>query len=213
MSSDTAKLVLAFLDSMDGEKLSGKVILDVGCGFGTWHLIRVLVDQGGTRAYLVGCDVFRPYLKKVKKYNPYDDLVLCDVRFVPFRFSCADTVLVFEVLEHVEKEEGLNVLVNLEQLSKKNVIVTTPLGFYKQDKGRGNVFETHRSAWYEKDFARLGYVTRTYGAGIELEKLCRRSFLFSILHRLRRFFAGNRWSGLLILAEKHVSAREQPNRS
>lgn len=96
-------------------KLEGKIILDFACGDGRWgHKIRSCVWLSGDKTYLMGVDIFLPYLKSLKKYNPYDALVQCDVRSLPFKEGYVDVVITLEILEHMKTEDGYKFIENLK---------------------------------------------------------------------------------------------------
>jgi 2-polyprenyl-3-methyl-5-hydroxy-6-metoxy-1,4-benzoquinol methylase len=126
--------------------MAGKTVIDCGCGYGRWgHLVRSSINMGGDKAYMIGCDVFEPYLKVLKKYNPYDDLVKCDIRMLPFRGRSVDVIIAIEVLEHMEKGEGYVFIAALEKLCREALIISSPVGEWKQEVLDENVFQMHRS--------------------------------------------------------------------
>lgn len=153
----------------------GKIVVDFGCGFGRWgHLVRTFVEIGGNEAQMIGFDVFSPYLKNLKKYNPYDELILCDARHLPFRKKAVDISLAFEILEHMEKREGPRFLQSLEEVSKEAIVMTFPSGRYKQDEVDGNVFQKHRSAWSAKEIRKHGFSAYLVGTEFALGRLLSR---------------------------------------
>ena len=71
-----------------------------------------------------------------------------------------DIVLLLDVIEHMEKEEGLLVIEQAKNIGKQ-VVVFTPLGFMAQDCSKdrqdawgyqGQDWQTHRSGWVPEDF-------------------------------------------------------------
>lgn len=158
MSSDP-RLVPQVLSLIDGCK-----ILDVGCGKGKMgYSIKVdwwyssAAGIGLSLKYLVGADIFRPYIKFCKEHRIYDDLILCDATHLPFRKKVFDVILACEVIEHLEKERGYALIREIERASSKSVIITTPRVFTQQDAVDGNVFQKHTSKWSAKEFKSLGY--------------------------------------------------------
>jgi hypothetical protein len=69
-----------------------------------------------------------------------------------------DGVVAFDVLEHLEKREGLRLLDSMERIARKKVIVFTPNGFLEQPPSPTNPFQEHLSGWSVDDLARRGYV-------------------------------------------------------
>jgi ubiquinone/menaquinone biosynthesis C-methylase UbiE len=133
----------------------GGLILDMGCGWGLWGFRMRLGRE--VHGPLVGLDVFASNLKKLKKFDLYDELVLADARFTPFKDGAVDIVLAGEIIEHLPKEEGYILLKEIERVSRGKIIITTPRGFMLQASFQGNIFEKHRSGWTEKDFINKGY--------------------------------------------------------
>jgi len=57
---------------------SDDVILDLGCGPNS-RIAKFKLK------YLVGVELFKPYIEVAEKSRTHDDLVLADVRILPFR--------------------------------------------------------------------------------------------------------------------------------
>jgi len=147
-------------------------ILDCACGLGKWASIIRCHAPKMLHAYIVGVDVFLPNIRFCKKYGAYDDLVLGDVRKLPFKSNCISIMLACEVIEHMEKNDGINFLDELERVSSGRIIVTTPNGSWPEnpvvyEDGTKNIYEQHKSEWKVKDFRRRGYEVR--GIGIKLK--------------------------------------------
>jgi SAM-dependent methyltransferase len=183
----------------------GKRVADLGCGFGFWsHLIRSEVDKHGESAYIVGCDVCRAYLEKTRKYNPYDELVICDIRYLPFRRKVFDLTMAFEVIEHLNKKDGVNFLINLENYTKQMIVISTPFGLFEQGEIRNNKFETHLSAWYPLDLKRKGYTVLRCGLGYELENLLRKSKALTLVHKTAQCVSKTEGAGVHLCAMKNL---------
>lgn len=91
-------------------------ILDIGCGFGAYS--GQLKKEGRT---CVGCDVNLHYLKKAAEQGL--PVVHVDSR-LPFPDRSFDSVLLFEVLEHVPDIK--NLLGEAFRVARKNVLITVP---------------------------------------------------------------------------------------
>ena len=132
----------------------------------------------GARSIIdVGCGI-RPALPNdprvihVEPYDAYVDVLRGNGLFtiqgtaqdiIP-RIRCADVILLLDVIEHLEKAEGLKLLDCLWKSTKK-VVVFTPIGFMQQTEDAwhlgGDVWQTHRSGWLPEEFT--GWHTRTRG--------------------------------------------------
>lgn len=118
MSSKT-QIIPLVTSCMPQDKIDS--CLDCGCGFGKWAgLLRTHLPNVAN-AYMVGIGIFLGNLKFCKKYGVYDDLVLADISRLPFRTDCFDVVIACEVIEHLEKRDGIEFLANLEKLGKRRL--------------------------------------------------------------------------------------------
>jgi SAM-dependent methyltransferase len=135
-------------------------VLDVGAGRG--RPMRFLRRR--LRFYAVGVDIFRPYLQECQRQGVYDDYVQVDARSLPFQSDSFDAVLCMEVLEHLEREEGLALIAALEQIARRQVIISTPVGAHHQHDYDGNPYQEHKYIWQPGELKRLGY--RVIGHGL-----------------------------------------------
>ena len=139
-----------------------KEVLDIGCGRGIWgYLLRA--EKKGETALIVGLDLYLPYLKFVKKFGPYDELVLADATNLPFRDRSFDFTLACEVIEHLPQELGDRFFIEVERVSRKKTILTTPNGPWELNKPANISTETHKSAYTVADLAKRGYKVRGVG--------------------------------------------------
>ena len=140
---------------------SGVNILDIPCGDGS-PFKKIL--QSHAYKSTVGCDIFLQDLNKAKYNKIHGDLVLCDVRKLPFKNKSFDIVLCMELIEHFEKDEGFTIINELEKVARNKIILTTPVGFLPQEiGGDGNIFQLHKSGFSPFEFKNLGYKVRGFG--------------------------------------------------
>jgi SAM-dependent methyltransferase len=138
----------------------GQSILDVGCGKGR----PMAFVNRRHRFFAVGIDIFRPYLLEARALASYDALVQGDVRCPPFRARSFDIVLLLEILEHLERAEGLALIKVVEQIARRQVLITRPVGHHQQHEYDGNPWQEHRHIWAPRELRALGY--RAYGHGL-----------------------------------------------
>ena len=129
-------------------------VLNVGVGSGLSALARQLpfIEFGS----LTLIDVHQPYLETAKNIV-WDakkiEFIKADVRDFPV--GDYDVVMMFDVLEHLPKEDSLAVLSKI----KGRQVIFIPL----EKEYRANVYEVksqeHLSIWTEQDFIDLGYKT------------------------------------------------------
>jgi len=138
-------------------------ILDVGCGKG----VPMSVIRRRTKLYAVGADIFLPYLEYCKTKEFHNDYVLCDIRNLPFQRKSFDLVLCLEVIEHLSKTDGENLLRALEEIARVQVIISTPVGKLEQHPYDDNPFQEHKYGWKPEDLEKLGYQIKRFGFLVE----------------------------------------------
>lgn len=154
--------------------IRGNSVLDVGCGMGKWGFLMRLPDVhwwgGKNPEFIVGVDVFLPYLRFCKEHKIYDEIVLCDARKLPFKPMSFYTVLSAEILEHIPKSDGYAFIANLEKIAKKLIIITTPTracSLSPQNDIDG-IFQKHISDWTYRELTRLGFKVISLGIRIPI---------------------------------------------
>jgi 2-polyprenyl-3-methyl-5-hydroxy-6-metoxy-1,4-benzoquinol methylase len=106
--------------------------------------------------YLVGLDAFAPALQIAKGRKIYDDLIQADIRHLPLRSERIDCVTLFDVIEHLRKADGRELLISL----LSSVFISTPNSHLSNEQYArlvGNVYEHHVSGWCVTDLENLGY--------------------------------------------------------
>jgi len=97
---------------------AGREILDYGCATGNYCLT---LAEAGFRC--TGVDINESYAEKAREHGVNAHTIVAG-RPLPFRNDSFDTVLLFEVLEHVPDYEF--VLEEARRVARKNVLVTVP---------------------------------------------------------------------------------------
>jgi SAM-dependent methyltransferase len=160
-------------------------ILDLGCGKGE----PMDFINRNKRFYTIGVDVFKPYLMACKRRKTHDDYILCDVTKSPLLKKSVDMVLCTEVLEHLGKEEGNDLLGFMEKVARKQIIITTPVGEYKQSAYDGNPYQIHQWVWGPSDLCLFGYKIK--GAGVR--GVGGENGLFSRFPRIHKLLSALLW--------------------
>src|SRR3954465_11104339 len=94
----------------------GETVLDVGCGYGAYA--RALAEQG---TQCVGCDVNLEYLREAQTRGL--PVAAVDSQ-LPFADRTFDSVLLFEVIEHVANLQ--KILQESFRVARRNVLITVP---------------------------------------------------------------------------------------
>jgi len=165
-SSAPEKIPLVMAEAV---RLAPASVLDVGMGFGKYGLLlREYADiglrtdepaheRGRWRLRLTGVEVFAPFVLAHQRAI-YDDILVGDIRELlrVGRVWPHDLALMVEVLEHMPKADGFDVLRRLSALSRA-VLVTTPNGFQPMPELLGNPFQEHVSGWLADDLRDAGF--------------------------------------------------------
>ena len=129
-------------------------VLNVGVGSGESGLARQLPYLPFFRLDLI--DVHQPYLDNAIKKDwaaKHVNFINADIR--NFDTSIYDVVLMFDVLEHLPKEDSLAVMKKI----KAHQIIFIPLEEHFRKNTFGAESQDHLSLWEESDFVQRGYCT------------------------------------------------------
>jgi 2-polyprenyl-3-methyl-5-hydroxy-6-metoxy-1,4-benzoquinol methylase len=96
---------------------AGRSVLDLGCGVGGYS--RALTDGG---LEVKGLDVVPEYVERARSIGV--DAEVYDGERVPLAEGSVDTVILLEVLEHLD--EPARLLREARRVARRNVLVTTP---------------------------------------------------------------------------------------
>ena len=134
----------------------GSTVLDLGCGNG-----RPFIET--EFPVLIGVDIW----KKKFEMPEYDQIWFHDIREIlelyPQKFF--DVVTIIDVIEHLEKEQGIKLMEDAEKIAWDKVIIFTPKKWTENKDAvenesywsYGNKYNYHKSHWAEKDFTDRGY--------------------------------------------------------
>ena len=132
--------------------LGCETVLDVGCG--PAMTLRYL---GVPRSF--GVEGYAPALADAKAKHTHDEFIQGDVRellslFKPGQF---DACIAMDVIEHVTKEDGLQLIKAMETIARKRVVFFTPSGFLPQSHANNEDLQEHLSGWEPSEMQGYGY--------------------------------------------------------
>lgn len=132
--------------------------MDLGCGKGEIEkYLWMKLSKKRYCIYSIGLDVYLPYLRVSK--GVLDDVIMADIRFLPFRQNVADIILLLDVVEHLEKHEALKLLNLVEGVVKRHsiILLSTPYGFVPQDSIDNNPYQRYLSGWLPEELVLKGF--------------------------------------------------------
>jgi hypothetical protein len=117
-----------------------------------------------------GVDIYLDYIQKAKKRGIYRKIFVGDVIKVARQIqqnkkNKYDCVFCSQLIEHIGNKKGEKLLNSFEKIAGQRIIVTTPIGFIKQQEAaiEENPFQEHKSGWSTNYFKKRGY--RIIGVG------------------------------------------------
>lgn len=146
-----AKTFHTLVNCLQNELSNCESVLDLGCGPDS------PLQYCNNIKYSVGVEIFKPYLEESKRKKIHTKYLNKDIKKVNFSENSFDAVIMIEVLEHLSKLNGEKILKNAEKWAKKKVIITTPNGFWHQKELDNNLWQSHLSGWFPKDFYQRDY--------------------------------------------------------
>lgn len=166
-----------------------RTVLDIGCGEGDFMSV-----LNRDRTYNVtGIDLYKPYTEKAKKSRVYERVLYGDIKKLKFNDRSFDIVMSSQVIEHLEKKDGLELIKKMEEVAKKKIIIGTPNGFIPFDPYQTwdeNPLQVHKSGWdigemrgygYKVYGQGLGFIYKPGGLAYKFPKMGTLFFLFSYL--------------------------------
>lgn len=137
---------------LNKEICGADLVLDIGCSSNSpllYLFYKPIITIGVEGNY-------KEYIKTLS-INYYDEVyfglikdVIQDIK--PY----IDVTLLSDVIEHLDKDEALNILEKCKVISDK-IIIYTPLGFYEQGISDNNPLQEHKSGWVAEDFINIGF--------------------------------------------------------
>lgn len=146
-------------------QLRPRSVLDVGVGFGKygfvlreftdiWDMESVAdYDRSSWKTRIDGIDATPQYITPMHRFL-YDELHLGDVRSLIDTLPQYDLIIMGDLLEHFDKEEGFALIEKLLSHTTKCLLLIFPHRCAINHDVLGNPFEAHRSAWDRRDFDR-----------------------------------------------------------
>jgi len=126
-------------------------VLDIGCGPSS------PLQYCKWIKYSVGVEPFKPYLEESKKRKIHTKYINKKIEDLDFPENSFDAVIMIEVLEHLPKKIGDEILKKAEKWARKKIIVSTPNGLLHQGDKDKNPLQRHLSGWTVGDFRALNY--------------------------------------------------------
>jgi len=104
-----------------------RTCLDVGCGDGSpvqW------LDFDHT----VGVEAYGPALERARAQNTHTEFHLVRAQDISAQFSSSqfDSVVTLDLIEHLTKEDGLQLIHAMERIASRRILIFTPNGFLRQ---------------------------------------------------------------------------------
>ena len=93
---------------------------------------------------------------KAKK-GIHSENIRANVPQIEFKSNSLDAAVMIHLLEHLSKQEGIELIEKAEQWAKKKVIIAGPNGFIPQDAYDDNPHQRHVSGWTVEDFESMGF--------------------------------------------------------
>lgn len=161
------------LDSVVIPLVLGPKILDVGCGFGRWGALLTTnywethLTKPDARPSITGCDGHLPNVDLARQSGFYKEVLHITFPPLPFSSDSFDTVLLMDVVEHLDEKNGGKLIDEAKRIAARRVVLSTPnwpafRGGHATISG-WNDLEAHLSYWSRCSLRRLGF--RLYGAG------------------------------------------------
>jgi len=129
-----------------------KKVIDLGCG-------NISVVKSFNNDFKMGVDLFEDYLKYAKEKNYHHEYLKADVTSseVIKMLPNFDAIVCFDVIEHLNKEKGIQFIEDIESSQPKFLAFRTTSDFVIQDEYHNNPYQVHHSSFEPNFFRSRGY--------------------------------------------------------
>jgi SAM-dependent methyltransferase len=155
--------------------VQGPRILDVGCGFGKWGYLctsnswQLFPSVPEMRPEIVGCDGYEANVQMCRNNGCYSEVRHCIVPPLPFDDGSFDTVLLIEIIEHLNEEQAHTLIQEAKRVTRHRVILSTPN--YSNLRGGSdtltgwNDLDAHLSTIHRAELRKAGF--KLSGCGLK----------------------------------------------
>ncbi len=146
-----------FLKPLLKETVNIKTVLELGAGKNSY------IRQINKDLHLTALDISKESLNYSKNKGIYNEYVVGNAMqaLKYFNKESFDMVVAFDLIEHLEKEQGFRLIEIMNQIAKKKILIYTPNGFLKQDPFDNNPFQEHISGWSYNEMVNMDF--KIYG--------------------------------------------------
>lgn len=129
-----------------------KRVLDLGAGIGTYSKLLRRKHRYLATAAWIAVEVWKPYIEKYNLRLMYDQVYNEDIRTFDYKkLKWVDCTFIGDVLEHMTKEEAIDVVNKVSEISKI-IIISIPIIHMPQGEAEGNPYEVHvKDDWSHKE--------------------------------------------------------------
>jgi len=169
-------------------------VLDLGCGGNS------VLRYATHRFWSIGAELWKESLVESKGKRIHDEYIMADLTKLELKDKSVDAVILLEVLEHLTKEEGPELLAKMSKVARKKIVITTPNGFIPQG-GDTNRYQLHKSGWEMPELEELGFARFRGSGGLKsFGRKFESQFLFMVVQSMPQkvaYLAPRKANGLI----------------
>ncbi len=130
-----------------------QTILDIGCNDG----ITMLFLNRRKQYHATGMDISSEAIRMASARKTHDKYITGNILDLSFDENSYDLVLCMQMLEHLTKEDGYKLIDKMEKIARRQVIITTTVGFHELLNHPETSGADHQSGWTIEEFRKRGY--------------------------------------------------------
>lgn len=143
------------------ERHQPNTVTDIGAGNGTYVKLLRPAHEG---VWWTAIEIHKPYISRFKLKAKYDEVHNLDARRAPGHLFHRDLVIAGDVLEHMPREDAVDLLKRIEAAGAWNILVSVPIVDAPQGEIEGNPAEEHVHHW---DAADMDEVLASLGGTVD----------------------------------------------
>lgn len=144
-----------------------KRVLDIGVGQGTYFVLMGRPGKVLDHAHWVGVEVWAPYIQRFSLRSLYHEIIEQDARTIDYdQLGKFDLVIAGDILEHMTKEESVELVDNIMRNSTR-LLISIPIIHYPQGEEGGNPYERHvKDDWTHTEVMETFNVSRSWAGNM-----------------------------------------------
>ncbi len=176
-----------FLKPLLKETHDIQTVLEIGAGINSY--LRMI----NRNTHITAFEIDRNSIELAKKRGLYDNYIMGNATKLSDHFSnkSFDMVAAFDLIEHLPKKQGYQLIDQMLSIARKKIVILTPNGFLEQEPFDNNPYQKHLSGWNYTEMKKMGFTVYGVNGHRKLRGMYSRPVLRPVI--LGKFISNLSW--------------------